>query len=64
MSKSIASSKATLSSIKTLDTNEPSLDNSVYKVKQLINGTINTIYVFNGIKSNEFKKTSSITSIH
>ena len=53
MSKSI-------SSIKTPDTKEPSLDNPVYKVKQLINGTINTIYVFNGKKSEEneelFKK--------
>ena len=60
MSKSISSSKATLSSIKTSDTKEPSLDNPVYKVKQLINGTINTIYVFNGKKSEEneelFKK--------
>jgi hypothetical protein len=53
MSKSI-------SSIKTSDTKEPSLDNPVYKVKQLINGSINTIYVFNGKKSEEneelFKK--------
>ena len=53
MSKSI-------SSIKTSDTKEPSLDNPVYKVKQLINGVINTIYVFNGKKSEEneelFKK--------
>jgi hypothetical protein len=52
MSKSI-------SSIKTV-TKEPSLDNPVYKVKQLINGSINTIYVFNGKKSEEneelFKK--------
>ena len=46
MSKSI-------SSIKTSDTNEPSLDNPVYKVKQLINGSINTIYVFNGKKTGE-----------
>ena len=37
MSKSI-------SSIKTSDTNEPSLDNPVYKVKQLINGSINKIF--------------------
>ena len=60
MSKSISSSKATLSSIKSSDTKEPSLDNPVYKVKQLINGTINTIYVFNGKKTEEneelFKK--------
>ena len=52
MSKSI-------SSIKTV-TKEPSLDNPLYKVKQLINGSINTIYVFNGKKSEEneelFKK--------
>ena len=48
MSKSI-------SSIKTSDTNEPSLDNPVYKVKQLINGSINTIYVFNGKISEENK---------
>jgi len=57
MSKSISSSKA---SIKTPVTKEPSLDNPVYKVKQLINGSINTIYVFNGKKSEEneelFKK--------
>ena len=44
MSKSI-------SSIKTSDTKEPSLDSPVYKVKQLVNGSINTIYVFNGKKS-------------
>jgi hypothetical protein len=53
MSKSI-------SSIKTSVTKEPSLDNPVYKVKQLVNGSINTIYVFNGKKSEEneelFKK--------
>ena len=53
MSKSI-------SSIKTSDTKEPSLDNPVYKVKQLINGSINTIYVFNGKETEEneelFKK--------
>ena len=47
MSKSI-------SSIKTSDTKETSLDNRVYKVKQLINGSINIIYVFNGKKSEEF----------
>jgi hypothetical protein len=47
MSKSI-------SSIKTSDTKESSLDNRVYKVKQLINGSINIIYVFNGKKSEEF----------
>ena len=46
MSKSI-------SSIKTSDTKETSLDNPIYKVKQLINGSINTIYVFNGKKTEE-----------
>jgi hypothetical protein len=46
MSKSLSSSKAALSSSKTLDTNDQALDNSIYKVKQLVNGTINTIYVF------------------
>ena len=49
-----------ISSIKTSDTKEPSLDNPIYKVKQLINGSINTIYVFNGKKTEEneesFKK--------
>ena len=60
MSKSISSSKATLSSIKSSDTKDTPLLNSVYKVKQLINGSINTIYVFNGKKTEEneelFKK--------
>ena len=55
MSKSISSSKATLSSIKISDTKEPSLDNPVYKVKQLINGAINTIYVFNGRNQKKMK---------
>ena len=50
---SISSSKSTLNSIKTPDTNEPSLDNPIYKIKQLINGSINTIYVFNGKKTGE-----------
>ena len=53
MSESLSSSKATLSSINSLDTNKPSLDNAVYKVKQLVNGSINIIYVFNGKKSEE-----------
>jgi len=53
MSESLSSSKATLSSINSLDTNKDSLDNNVYKVKQLVNGSINTIYVFNGKKSEE-----------
>ena len=43
-----------ISSTKTSDTKESSLDNRVYKVKQLINGSINIIYVFNGKKSEEF----------
>jgi hypothetical protein len=38
-----------LSSIKTLETKYPSLDSPpIYKVKQLLNGKINTIYVFYG----------------
>ena len=45
MSKSISSS-----------TNDPALDNPIYKVKQLVNGTINTIYVFNGEKTGENKE--------
>ena len=45
-----------ISSIKTTDTKDLSLVNSVYKVKQLINGSINTIYVFNGKKTEEFNK--------
>jgi len=42
-----------LYSINSLGTNHPSLDNPVYKVKQLVNGLINTIYVFNGKTSEE-----------
>jgi hypothetical protein len=44
-----------LSSIKSLDTNILSLDNPIYKVKQIVNGKIDTIYIFNGIitKSSE-----------
>jgi hypothetical protein len=53
MSEPLSSSKATLSSINSLDTHKPSLDNPVYKVKQLVNGSINTIYVFNGKKPTE-----------
>ena len=56
MSKSLSSSKALLSSSKTVDTNDPALDNIIYKVKQLVNGTINTIYVFNGEKTGENKE--------
>jgi len=37
-----------LSSINSTEIKQPSLDNTIYKVKQLVNGSINTIYVFNG----------------
>ena len=30
------------------NTEQPSLDKRIYKVKQLVNGSINSIYVFNG----------------
>jgi hypothetical protein len=53
MSKSLSSSKATLSSRKTTDTNDIPLDNRIYKVKQLVKGSIDTIYVFNGKKTVE-----------
>ena len=56
MSKSLSSSKVVLSSSKILDTNDPTLDNPIYKVKQLVNGTINTVYVFNGEKTSENKE--------
>ena len=56
MSKSLSTSKVALSSSKTLDTNDPALDNPIYKVKQLVNGTINTIYVFAGEKTGENKE--------
>jgi hypothetical protein len=36
---------------KTKDTVQPSLDKKIYKVKQLVNGIVNTIYIFNGRKS-------------
>ena len=36
---------------KTKDTVQPSLDKKIYKVKQLVNGVVNTIYIFNGRKS-------------
>jgi hypothetical protein len=42
-----------LYSINSLGTNQSSLDNPVYKVKQIVNGLINTIYVFNGKTSEE-----------
>ena len=42
-----------LYSINSLGTNKHALDNPVYKVKQLVNGLINTIYVFNGKTSEE-----------
>ena len=50
-----------LSSTKPKNTVQPSLDNKIYKVKQLVNGEITTIYVFNGklVTDNEeelFKK--------
>ena len=43
----------TISSIKTTDTNKTSLDNPIFKVKQMVNGSINTIFVFNGRNSPE-----------
>jgi hypothetical protein len=43
-----------LSSIKTLDTNKINMtDSQIYKVKQIVNGNINTIHVFNGKKTTE-----------
>jgi len=36
---------------KTKDTVQPCLDKKIYKVKQLVNGIVNTIYIFNGRKS-------------
>ena len=39
--------------INPLNTEQPSLDKRIYKVKLLVNGSINTIYVFNGKKINE-----------
>jgi hypothetical protein len=26
----------------------PTLDQQIYKIKQLVNGNVNTIYIFNG----------------
>ena len=61
MSDIKSSSKVTVSSNKdTLDSskdtsgsniNKLSLDSPIYKVKRLVNGSINTIYVFNGNKT-------------
>jgi len=42
-----------LSSIKSTDTNKTSLDNPIYKVKHMVNGSINTIFVFNGKNAQE-----------
>jgi hypothetical protein len=42
-----------LSSIKATDTNKTSLDNPIYKVKHMVNGSINTIFVFNGKNAQE-----------
>jgi hypothetical protein len=46
--------------INPLNTEQQTLDKRIYKVKLLVNGSINTIYVFNGKKTNEeeelFKK--------
>ena len=45
--------------INPLNTEQPSLDKDkykAYKVKLLVNGSINTIYVFNGKKTNEEKE--------
>jgi hypothetical protein len=53
MLKSLSSSKATFGSINLSGTNLMPLDSRIYKVKQIINGSINTIYVFNGKKTAE-----------
>ena len=37
-----------LSSINSIESKHQSLDIPIYKVKQLVNGSVNTIYVFNG----------------
>ena len=47
------STKPTIGLINSSDTNILPLDNRIYKVKQLSNGKINTIYVFNGKKTTE-----------
>ena len=47
MSKSISSTKSSS------DTHQLSLDSPIYKVKSLVNGSINTIYVFYGKKKIE-----------
>ena len=53
MSESLSSSKATLSSIKSTHTNKTSLDVPIYKVKHIVNGSVNTIFVFNGKNTQE-----------
>ena len=40
-------------SLSSIKTNDSSLDSPIYKVKQIVNGSINTIYVFNGKNSLE-----------
>ena len=41
------------SSINSLETNKETLDSKIYKVKQIIDGAIDTIYVFNGKKATD-----------
>ena len=53
MSESLSSSKATLSSIKSPDKNNTPLDVPIYKVKHMVNGSTNTIFVFNGKNTQE-----------
>jgi hypothetical protein len=55
MSKLISSNKENSSSIKIIHTNEESLDKLI-KLKQLVNGSIKMIYVFNGDISQENDK--------
>jgi hypothetical protein len=59
MIQSISTSKSTINSIKTLD---ESLDN-IYKVKQLVNNKVDTIYVFYGKKEKSVKDEKLITKI-
>ena len=42
-----------LSSIKSTETKEVSLNSKIYKVKHIVHGKINTIYVFNVIRQAE-----------
>ena len=53
-------SQSTSSSIKTID--KP-LDNTIYKVKKLINGKIDTIYVFYGRKTKDTTEDQIIKKI-